>query len=131
MTTLIQYVTILCARRRDDPTTEFVFGLTLSSPSQLPVALGLPWKTTSPLHKDVWNAMSWTHALLLLHPLLPRQVIRTLTGWRHFASVNRVNTDPLPCKETGDRDCLFQKEVGKKKNQNTTHKHPEGEFSAP
>lgn len=79
-----------------------MLGLTLPLPSQLPVASGLPWKTMAPLHKEVWNATSRPHALLLLHPLLTRRVIHMLADWRHFAFVNRVNTEPLPQKETQD-----------------------------
>lgn len=108
--------TMCCkARRRDNTTREFVLGLTLPSPG----TSGLPWKTMGPLHKEVWIQTLWTQALLSLHPLLTRQVIRTLAGRRHFASVKRVNTKPLPQKETQDRDCLFQKKVGKKKHTNT------------
>jgi len=50
-----------------------------------------------------------------------------LAGWRHFASVNRVNTKPLPRKETQDRDCLTVPEkVGNKKKKQPTHKHRAG-----
>lgn len=98
-----------------------MLGLTLPLPSQLPVASGLPWKTMAPLHKEVWNATLRPHALLLLHPLLTRRVIHMLADWRHFAFVNRVNTEPLPQKETQDRDCLTVPEEGGKEKEKTSN----------
>lgn len=69
--------------RRDDTAREFALGLTLPSPPQLPVAPWLPWKMKAPLHKEVWNATSWTYTLLLLQPLLT-QVIHMVASWRHI-----------------------------------------------